>query len=74
MFQLCSHCKMSRLEPSSIAQALLSAPGWARVGITAPNERLREDAALELAKAVLGEDPGEMPRDDQMRLPLDGAR
>lgn len=41
------------IDQSAIAEALLSAPGWARVGLTAPVEGLREDAARELARAVL---------------------
>lgn len=61
---------MSRFEPAQIAEALLAAPGWARLGITAPAPRLREEAALELARAVLGarEDPEHSP--DQLTLSL----
>jgi hypothetical protein len=56
------------LTESIIAQAILAAPGWARVGITAPAERLREDAARELARAVLEgrEQPTVSP--DQLKL------
>lgn len=51
---------------TDISAAILSAPGWARVGITAPNERLRHDAAHELARAILngsagGPDPAQLP-------------
>jgi len=45
---------MERIDLPQIAHAILSAPGWARVGISAPNERLREEAALELARALVG--------------------
>lgn len=38
------------------ASPILSAPGWVRKGITAPTERLREEAALELAKIMLNDD------------------
>ena len=38
--------------PLRIACAILDAPGWARVGITAPSSCLREDAALELARVI----------------------
>jgi hypothetical protein len=55
---------------TSIAQALLSAPGWARVGLTAPAEGLREDAALELARAVLEERRGLEVSPDQLKLGL----
>lgn len=55
-------------DEAAIAQAILAAPGWARVGITAPAERLREDAARELARAVLEgrEPPATSP--DQLKL------
>jgi hypothetical protein len=56
------------LNPNTIAEALLSAPGWARMGITAPNERLREDAALELARAVLEGPPVDTTQAEQLRL------
>ncbi|WHU02490.1 DUF6771 family protein [Sphingomonas sp. NIBR02145] len=39
-------------DPTDISEAILHAPGWARVGITAPSPRLREQAATELARAV----------------------
>jgi hypothetical protein len=44
---------MIRIDPQTVAQAILTAPGWARVGITAASEYLREDAALELAQSIL---------------------
>ncbi len=44
---------MSRIDKSTIAQALLTAPGWARVGISDPKPWLREDAAEELAATIL---------------------
>ncbi|WP_225009723.1 DUF6771 family protein [Novosphingobium percolationis] len=58
------------LEPDTIAKAILAAPGWARVGITAPNERLREDAALELARAITSEAPPWVMDDAQLKLAL----
>lgn len=36
-----------------IAAAILSAPGWARAGITMPKSDLRELAALALAQAIV---------------------
>ncbi len=54
----------------SIAQALLAAPGWARVGLTAPAERLREDAARELARAVLEGRQVAEASPDQLNLSL----
>ena len=52
MFSLCSLVDMERIDTSAVAHAILDAPGWARVGITAPNSCLREDAALELARVI----------------------
>lgn len=59
-------------ETDIFAKAILNAPAWARVGITAPTEAVREAAAQELAlqigKLVSGDDIGPDPR--QMPLPL----
>ncbi|RYD44303.1 MAG: hypothetical protein EOP63_06530 [Sphingomonadales bacterium] len=44
---------MSQTVELRVAEAILSAPGWARVGITAPAPHLRDDAAHELARAIL---------------------
>lgn len=48
---------MERFAPeyshAAISSAILAAPGWARVGITMPNDRLREQAAEELARAIV---------------------
>jgi hypothetical protein len=44
---------MERLDPTLIAEAILQAPGWARIGITEPKPHLREDAAAELARAII---------------------
>lgn len=54
-----------------VARALLAAPGWARVGLTSAKPSLREDAALELARAI--EAAGEESDDgnlDQLQLTL----
>lgn len=45
--------RMTQPDSLWLAQSLLHAPGWARVALTAPNERLRENAALELAQSIL---------------------
>lgn len=37
------------ITPDAIAAILSDAPGWALVGLTAPREALREDAAREVA-------------------------
>lgn len=53
-------------------QTLLLAPAWARVGLTAPSERIREAAAIELAQTIIGALEGSPPAHDarQMALPL----
>ena len=44
---------MEQINPSRIAETILTAPGWARVGITAPAPHVRSDAALELARVIV---------------------
>jgi hypothetical protein len=72
MFSLCSIACMERIDTSAVAHAILDAPGWARVGITAPSSCLREDAALELARVIA--DAVTAPADEvveaQTSLPL----
>ncbi len=46
-------CGMTRLELDNIADALLAAAGWARVGLTDPKEHLRIQSAKELALTIL---------------------
>lgn len=38
---------------SRVADTILAAPGWARLGITAPAPHLRTDAAHELARVIV---------------------
>lgn len=63
---------MERDERPLIAHAILSAPGWARVGISDPKPSLREDAAMELAASIARalDDPPTPASDDQPRLAL----
>lgn len=58
-----------RLDEHTIAEAILAAPGWARVGLTAPAERLREESARELARVILDDD-GTTYSPDQLTLAL----
>ncbi|OQW44303.1 MAG: hypothetical protein A4S12_03575 [Proteobacteria bacterium SG_bin5] len=44
---------MNRITAAEVTSAILAAPAWARVGITMPDERMRERAASELAHAIL---------------------
>ena len=43
---------MDTPSPFTLAAMVLSAPGWVRVGIAAPSERMREAAALELGALI----------------------
>lgn len=72
MFFLCSHTGMTRIDPARVAAALLNAPGWARLGITAPKESTREAAAQELALSVarILDDGGQAPDPNQLVLAL----
>lgn len=46
---------MERIDTTRLRAAILHAPGWARVGITMPDERMRERAASALADAIIEE-------------------
>ena len=71
MFSICSNYAMSRIDETAVAEALLTAPGWARVGLTAPNAWMREDAARELARTILSRvDGAAVPASEQEQLPL----
>lgn len=48
---------MERVDAIRVAEVILNAPGWVRVGITAPTSHVREAAAHELARVIL-EDVG----------------
>ena len=63
---------MLQTDSLQLAQTILQAPAWARVGLTAPSERLREDAAAELAQTVIAalEKPETIYDARQMALPL----
>ncbi|AMG74913.1 DUF6771 family protein [Sphingopyxis granuli] len=64
---------MEQINPSRIAETILTAPGWARVGITAPAPHVRTDAAHELARVILAAIEGGgtgAPAADQPALPL----
>lgn len=43
---------MNEINEDRVAKAILAAPGWARVGISAPKESTREAAAQELALTI----------------------
>lgn len=63
---------MERIEQDELSAIILAAPGWTRVGLTMPDEDLRERAANALAAAIIEEligTPG--PDVNQLALPLD---
>ena len=59
------------MERESLIDIILNAPAWARVGLTVPNEGLRERAAGEMADVIIARAnaPFEQHR-DQLPLPL----
>ncbi|HWU95747.1 MAG TPA: DUF6771 family protein [Sphingomonas sp.] len=57
-------------DPTDISEAILHAPGWARLGITAPSPRLREQAAIELARAVAARLEGSSAHEDGRQFSL----
>lgn len=63
---------MNAPSPLALAAAVLTAPGWVRVGIAAPSERVREEAALALATRIVDslDAPVVIVPDGQMALPL----
>jgi len=64
--------QIDSLQPAAIAEALLfSTPGWARIGLTAPSEQMREKAAQELALSITEALTGGSSFDaNQLHLPL----
>ena len=61
---------MERIDPTQIAEAILAAPGWARVGIAAPSQHMREDAACELANVIADKLEHHSELDTSSRLAL----
>lgn len=71
MFCICSNDEMERIDERAVSEILLAAPGWARVGLAMPDERLRVCAADALA-ATINERLAKSPAPDrnQLNLPL----
>ncbi|KEZ19415.1 hypothetical protein CP98_01936 [Sphingobium yanoikuyae] len=62
---------MERIERQQLSAILLAAPDWARVGLTMPDEHMRERAADTLAATIIEKLEGRSEPDvDQLRLPL----
>lgn len=63
---------MERIEQDELSAIILAAPGWARVGLTMPDEELRERSANALAAAIIEKLIGTSgPDANQLALPLD---
>lgn len=58
------------IDSQTLADALLAAPGWARVGLTAPTETLRHSAANTLAAYVCKRLENPVVPVDRAQLPL----
>ena len=62
---------MERLDPAHVANIILAAPGWARVGITMPDQAMRERAADTIAATIVERIAEPEPADErQMALPI----
>lgn len=61
---------MERIDVEKVAGALLGAAGWARLGIAEPDERLRLQAARELALSIIEEVEGVPRAPDPAQLAL----
>jgi len=62
---------MDRIERQQLSDILLAAPGWARVGLTMPDVRMRERAADTLAATIIEKLEGRPAPDvNQLGLPF----
>ena len=63
---------MEQIDSTLVKCAIQHAPDWVREGLTAPTEAIREQAAAELAQAVLDALQGSQTAFDprQIALPL----
>lgn len=64
--------RMEQIESQQLQQTILNAPAWALIGLSAPSERTRMAAALELADVIVSaRENGPSPCDcRQIDLPL----
>lgn len=62
---------LERVGRDELSAIILAAPGWARVGLTMPDEHMRERAADALAATIIEKLSGESgPDRNQLALPL----
>jgi hypothetical protein len=72
MFLVCSNAHMEQIDSRRVSEIILTAPSWAKIGITMPDEALRIRAANELALTIserLADSLTTADR-DQLALPL----
>ncbi len=62
---------MTTITPERISDLITTSPAWAKVSLTMPNERLRQDGTTTLAQHIYGAlfQPIQTDR-DQLTLPL----
>lgn len=59
------------ITPQAISAALETAPAWAQIALTVPQQRLRDDARAEMARHVYDTLVGPVATDPgQLALPL----
>jgi hypothetical protein len=61
---------MERIDTQHLSTIILTAPAWARLGITMPDEALRVRAARELALTISERLQGSVTVSDGDQLPL----
>lgn len=61
---------MERLDPQQLQEAILTAPAWARIGITMRDARMREKAATELANTIVERLTDSLTQPDPNQLSL----
>jgi len=62
---------LERVGRDELSAIILTAPGWARVALTMPDEQMRERAADAIAATIIEKMSGEPgPDRNQLALPL----
>jgi len=65
-------CRMDRIDLRALAAILIEAPAWAQIGLTMPDQRLRERAADCLAATIIERLAGPaQPDPDQLALAIE---
>ena len=65
-------CCMDRIDLRALSAILIEAPAWAQIGLTMPDQRLRERAADCLAATIIERLSGAaQPDPDQLALAIE---